>query len=162
MFCVTDVIRWATNGITVVTASSIEAGLFTAANARSGAFVNVYNFIFYSITDCDVVEENEFTLTRPVVRGQSVAIGALATVTARLVDTDSDAQTASFFVQFAFIDIVTRSAISCQFVTGLTTALVRAPSVGASLLTQALSLGTFVDIFFNKKKNNFLIEISLL
>ena len=91
MFRIAYVIGRADDGVAVVAASGVEAGLSAAADVGRDAFIDV--------------------LTGSFVRRETVTFGALARVAPRFVDAETDAETSALFVLFAFVDVHAGSVI---------------------------------------------------
>lgn len=84
-------------------------------------------------------------MTCSTVDTESIAVGALARITARRVFADADAEIV--ILEFrALVDVAARSIIGVQPETRLTSASVAAPNVQTYLLTESRCTLTLVDV----------------
>jgi hypothetical protein len=147
MILITDVIGWTHDGITVVSTSSVEASFVSSTNVRSSTFVDIFKENFKHFSPDRVIRlDPKSTLARSIIGSQSITFRTPARVGTRFIDANTDAEAATVAELLAFIHVLTGATVCAQRVTRLTTALVRAPRVGARVLAQPRSLGTFVDI----------------
>lgn len=172
MFGVADVI-WRTNdGVTIITASSVEASLFRSTNSRSGAFVNIFEIVKHwnKLTNLVIRNEKELYLGKcdylrlngshqgtgtsnfPVrwhtIRRTSRRVLCRVRTHRRRDRTLSQFKYIYYFqLRLHYDNWICVPVIGSECVTGLATALVRTPGVGTVLLAQTGSLSALVNIF---------------